>query len=493
MQTQKANHAGRNRTVVLGVIATAALTLVPALAVIAQDSRPTANVRAYGAVGDGLVNDTAAIQRANDAVKASGGVVYFPQGTYKAAGVFQDSNVEFSSNEGAVLKHPDGRTNLHIVNGRTFSKVGSIVEGSSVLQMSNTTGIVPGANLAVRGAGGASTVQTTTLVLGVSADSKSLSINHKNGWKPYTTYLLIDDEVLSYSSISGGNMKSLKRGLLGTKAAGHKAGAKVSIATMLYARVAEVGPNLIQLDRKAVQGVKSAEVIAGSINMSVRGLTLDGSRVIGGATNNPLPLNYGLARWVTIEGNTIRNGDHGAISLNKGTSDSTIRGNTMVDNGSPWTLYGSTVWLFQGASDNTVTQNVIGGVSFHGIYPDDRTELASEWDAPSDRNVITNNKIDIVRATKNVGIYVVGTRGTVVDGNAISSMLHGVFVGASTQGPVPATTSGSHVRNNSLTGLDVGLYVTGNGNSFERNQLSLNRTHIVDQGSENSFIENLLS
>lgn len=42
------------------------------------------NVKAYGAVGDGVANDTAAIQAALDAVKAAGGgKVYIPVGTYK--------------------------------------------------------------------------------------------------------------------------------------------------------------------------------------------------------------------------------------------------------------------------------------------------------------------------------------------------------------------------------------------------------------------------
>src|SRR5207247_8599000 len=41
------------------------------------------NVRAYGAVGDGVTNDRRAIQSAIDAAEAAGfGIVYFPPGTY---------------------------------------------------------------------------------------------------------------------------------------------------------------------------------------------------------------------------------------------------------------------------------------------------------------------------------------------------------------------------------------------------------------------------
>lgn len=43
------------------------------------------NVRDFGAVGDGVANDTAAIQAAIDSLSATGGTIYFPQGTYLIA------------------------------------------------------------------------------------------------------------------------------------------------------------------------------------------------------------------------------------------------------------------------------------------------------------------------------------------------------------------------------------------------------------------------
>lgn len=49
---------------------------------------------AYGAVGDGVVNDTAAVQAAIDAVEAAGGgVVYFPPGTFVVSSLTVSSNV----------------------------------------------------------------------------------------------------------------------------------------------------------------------------------------------------------------------------------------------------------------------------------------------------------------------------------------------------------------------------------------------------------------
>src|SRR5881296_1480898 len=43
------------------------------------------NVRNYGAVGDGLVDDTDAVQAAIDAAPV-GSVIYFPTGTYRLVG-----------------------------------------------------------------------------------------------------------------------------------------------------------------------------------------------------------------------------------------------------------------------------------------------------------------------------------------------------------------------------------------------------------------------
>lgn len=44
------------------------------------------SVKSFGAVGDGVTNDTAAIQAAVDAVSVNGGCVYFPRGTYLLTG-----------------------------------------------------------------------------------------------------------------------------------------------------------------------------------------------------------------------------------------------------------------------------------------------------------------------------------------------------------------------------------------------------------------------
>ena len=50
------------------------------------------NVRNFGAVGDGVTDDTAAIQAAIDALPSMGGTIFFPDGVYLVNGAYQTAN-----------------------------------------------------------------------------------------------------------------------------------------------------------------------------------------------------------------------------------------------------------------------------------------------------------------------------------------------------------------------------------------------------------------
>ena len=67
------------------------------------------NVMSFGAIGDGIANDTAAIQSAIDACKAyGGGRVVLPSGhIYRSGALILCSNLEFHLEMGAVLKGSD--------------------------------------------------------------------------------------------------------------------------------------------------------------------------------------------------------------------------------------------------------------------------------------------------------------------------------------------------------------------------------------------------
>jgi len=68
------------------------------LAMVAQIARADYNVRDYGAVGNGVHDDTASIQAAIDACdNAGGGTVFFPTGHYNETGLVVGSSAAASN------------------------------------------------------------------------------------------------------------------------------------------------------------------------------------------------------------------------------------------------------------------------------------------------------------------------------------------------------------------------------------------------------------
>lgn len=64
-----------------------------------------ADVTSYGAKGDGTTDDSTAIQSALDALKTTGGIIFFPKGTYKvSSAVYFYSNQTLLFENGAVIK-----------------------------------------------------------------------------------------------------------------------------------------------------------------------------------------------------------------------------------------------------------------------------------------------------------------------------------------------------------------------------------------------------
>lgn len=91
-----------------GIIDTAAIvvpgegrTVASATAYLANNA--LYNVRDYGAVGDGVTDDTAAIQRAVNAARTTGGTLIFPFGRYLVTGPL---DFTFGAGSVATLRHP---------------------------------------------------------------------------------------------------------------------------------------------------------------------------------------------------------------------------------------------------------------------------------------------------------------------------------------------------------------------------------------------------
>jgi hypothetical protein len=82
------------------------------------------NVRDHGAVGDGTADDTARIQKAIDAVRPTGGIVFFPPGTYLTRRLALHSRVHLrgSGGDATVLRLMPG-ANSAILESDGFAKL----------------------------------------------------------------------------------------------------------------------------------------------------------------------------------------------------------------------------------------------------------------------------------------------------------------------------------------------------------------------------------
>ncbi len=494
---RRSNVGARLAAALLGAIVLSAVFGAgwAAVPVPTGQAAPSANVRDHGAVGDGSTNDTAAIQRANDAVAAAGGgTVLFPEGTFVAMGVKQDSNVHFVGTEGATLRHPDGTSNTPIVISRMTRTTGSIQAGSTTLSVTSTKRFLPGAVVGVRAAGAPSAVQVGTLTSSVTATTGDFVLDSASGWRVRSVnYMWVDEEIIGYTGMSGSTLLNVKRGLFGSTAADHQAGASVTQVQGLYALVTSIGPGTLELDRPADRGVTGADVWVGVVNASVSELTVDGNRVGGGSpSTDPVALNYAFSRSVRIENNTIRNAAHGAVTFDQGTRDSVIANNVLWDTGDAVQGSGAAVWLYRGAVSNTVQGNEIGGASNYGIAIDDRTEVSTEWDAPSDENLVERNTIDIPSVPGQAAVFVSGSNRNEVANNDFRSTKRGVTVARSTQGTNPGDSEGNSIHDNRLMSHSWGLHSTGSYNTFERNVITATEKPIVDSGVGNEYVANVI-
>ncbi len=430
------------------------------------------------AVPDDNADDTAAINQAITQMHGlNGGRVYFPPGTYDAAGITQKSGVELNGPATARLKRRTGPVSL--VVGEVTEHVGDAASGSSQLTgVAKPKSFEPGATVAVRGGAGGSDAQWTTLSAPVPLETSPVVLTNGRGFPSYAGFLLIDNEIIKYRSQPGSRnarLSGVERGKFGTSVAPHGSGTVVRLLQRLYARVVSVSGSTVTLDRPVGRRLVNTAVSVGSMNMSVTGLSLDGNA--GEATVNTYPLDYELARNVVVRGARLVRGEHGGIRLARGTSGAVLEDNTLLDNGDPADRLGSAIWLFQHAEDNIVRNNRIGDQndrSFLGVTADDRSDKASEWDGPSNGNKIEANRVMIPRmdGNDNGGIVIQGSSGNTVSANEISRSLDGIRVHDSRQGSNPLPSFQNTVANNRLIQNDsYAISVTGRQNTIRDNEI----------------------
>jgi len=171
------DRVSRRRIVTLGAAGAAGMALPLAGTAAAEPARPAAklfDVKEFGARGDGVTIDTAAIDRAIEAAARNGGTVFFPPGTYASYSVHLKSNVALYLSHNATLlaAAPAG--------GKGYDPAEQPGAGNSYQDFGHShwhNSLIWGENLVNVTIGGPGTIDGKGLVSGGSAESQPLQGN----------------------------------------------------------------------------------------------------------------------------------------------------------------------------------------------------------------------------------------------------------------------------------------------------------------------------
>lgn len=452
---------------------------------------PRFNVMAYGATGDGVTDDSADIALAIAAAKAAGGgTVWFPDGTFLAQQLSLPSHVVLDGT--GELKHLNGTSSADIVKGEILSTTGTIAASSPTLTVASATGIEVGSLLAIRAAGGASTIQSSTLNGGVDSDDTTWTLASTTGFSNSQNYGIVDSEIFGWTGVSGSTLTGVTRGLFGTTAASHSNGATVAQAKMFFGEVTAVSGTTITLHTTATQSVTSANVQVGPLRAGVRNLRINGNRQASDNTSNPFPVNFQLARFCFVTNCSIINGDHGAVNLDMGARDNLVSGNECYDHGRGSLSLGAVIWLFRSCKRNRIIGNYCGGDSYFGIYLDDRTTTSTEYDGGCDDNLVSMNVVDIApQAAGNSGVQLAGSSRNVVTNNVIRRIQNGVGMSESQGNPSSGVTQDNVISNNEIIDCVNGLFFDTSGVSWAyNNRITGATTRYTNSGSGTNLAYN---
>jgi polygalacturonase len=171
------DRVSRRRIVTLGAAGAAAMAMPLAGTAAAEPARPAGklfDVTEFGARGDGVTIDTAAINRAIDAAARHGGTVFFPAGTYASYSVHLKSNVALHLAHNATLLAAAPAA------GNGYDPAEQPGAGNSYQDFGHShwhNSLIWGENLVNVTIGGPGTIDGKGLVSGGSAESQPLQGN----------------------------------------------------------------------------------------------------------------------------------------------------------------------------------------------------------------------------------------------------------------------------------------------------------------------------
>lgn len=381
-----------------------------------------------------------AIQKAIDEANSlGGGTVSLSPGVYTVKGLEISSNVTINS-DGVTFKSPDGVA-PDIIKSKSYNTKATVNDDMMSLTLADTTGLLKGAVIAIRGAGGVHYSQKTTLTDDIDAkQTTGIKLSDSYGFIG-AGHLFIENEIISYSGILNNELTGVVRGLFGTTPVAHTNGVTVGTAMRFYTEVSEINGNTVIVTDKIPLSLTDTDVTYGVINPKIQNIKFDGNRVRGGAPTEVHPVKFELTRYGLLENITVQNGESGIMARN-GNFDLLSQNIVFIDCSVVENSFGSGGWLFR-ANRRCKYSNVTAiGKMWTGVYFDDRTSVATEWDAPNYDCVLDGLFTRQDRLYDNLGFAMVGGVRNVAKNCKISGPRTGFSCTSNSQGQNYETYNG---------------------------------------------------
>jgi parallel beta-helix repeat protein len=343
------------------------------------------SVMAYGAVGDGVTDDTAAIQAALTA--GAGGTVLLPPATYLLAAEIGVPDNTILSGYGATLKHSAGVGHIMV---RLFHPTGSQVHG-------------------------------------VTIDLNKVAVTDQNSpWTNWHTGLLVDAWTGSVTDVTIRDV---------TVNNGYTFGINSLVNS---------GTHQIVFDNVTITECNIGLAVTTGPDVPTEISVTGGS--FSGNVQAGLEIAGGTGQTVTGV-NSSGNGEHGIV-MGPYASQFTIQGCVFNDNGHEYESAGSGIVTTVGSHHFTITGNVCIGNEAHGITIDtkDDTETQIEAFSTVSNNVCSRSVVyhgiyvtysryvtvsgNVCEGNAHSGILLACTNATVIGNELVNNAQFGVWVGA---------------------------------------------------------------
>lgn len=443
---------------------------------IQEKARESVSVKDFGAVGTGLVDDTAAIQAAIDSL-GNGGEVVFPQGTYLHTGIRIDGS-------------SGGRSNISLKGSGAGSKL--------YLAASNT-------NNSIRAAGGVGfSIENLKIEGNLSRGGSAVTPPTKGFWTPSTAYLVNDTVEVSSSdgqttTVAASNL--VYRCILGYTSSATFAADKASYWVLTSnpnfntVDLSYATRNGIYLDGVAgatVSGCWILDHVYAGINIGTGPVQAanagPGSDYVSVQKNNIYGNGNGIAggkqRYANIDGNTIRDNSFYQIVVDVLSSSVSVAGN-QIKGGSSHGIY------FYNSTVASVSGNTIAGCAGVGILFDNATVTSAIVG-----NVVTS-------CLQGIRVYN-STVNTISSNSTTSCTQYGISIDTASQFSVVANVCNANgfdgirltlcsaftLQGNSLTTNlgQGGIYITGSSLGTVVGNMALNNNNAATPSADGAGI-----